>query len=157
MNAGALAARGEALLFLHADTRLPPDGLSLIQQALAQPGVAAGSFYLRFDHDHLFLRLYSLCSRINHPLFTYGDQGLFLPAEVFWQVGGFPAWSIMEDVEMLRRLQRTGRIVKIQRPVITSARRYLQNGVIRQQTLNTALVLLYHLGTSPSLLQRAYH
>ncbi|MEW5913223.1 MAG: TIGR04283 family arsenosugar biosynthesis glycosyltransferase [Thermodesulfobacteriota bacterium] len=156
MNAGAWAACGRILLFLHADTSLPPEAMGLIEQALARPGVAAGSFYLRFDHGHPFLRLYSLGSRINHALFTYGDQGLFLSAEVFWRAGGFPAWNIMEDVEMRNRLSRLGRIVKVQRPVTTSARRYLRNGVIRQQALDTALVLLYHLGASPDFLQRAY-
>jgi hypothetical protein len=76
---------------------------------------------------------------------------------VFEQVGGFAELPLMEDVEIQKSLRRIGRFVKIRHPVVTSARRFLANGIIRQQLLNTGLVLLYHAGVSPIRLKRFYH
>jgi rSAM/selenodomain-associated transferase 2 len=156
MNAGAAASRGDILLFLHADSRLPPDAFGRIRAALADPAVAAGSFCLGFDHDDPWLRAYARLSRLNHPLFTYGDQGLFLRRERFERIGGFRDLPLMEDVEIQRRLRRSGAFVKLRTPVVTSARRFLGRGVVRQQALNTGLVLLYHLGVAPHRLVRLY-
>ncbi len=156
MNLGAANAQGDILLFLHADTRLPADALAMIKQALDDPDVAAGSFCLRFDHPGRLLGFFARGSRFNHTLFTYGDQGLFVRAPAFRATGGFADIPLMEDVEIQRRLRRQGRFVKIRTPVLTSARRYLQKGIVRQQALNTALVLLFHLGVSPQTLARTY-
>jgi rSAM/selenodomain-associated transferase 2 len=157
MNQGARVAEGDILLFLHSDTLLMPGGLAMIEAFIAQTGIVAGSFCLRFDHQSPFLRLYARFSRINHILFTYGDQGLFMTRRVFEQVGGFAELPLMEDVEIQKSLRRIGRFVKIRHPVVTSARRFLANGIIRQQLLNTGLVLLYHAGVSPIRLKRFYH
>jgi len=157
MNQGVQVAKGDILLFLHSDTLLIPGGLAMIEALLAQTGIVAGSFCLRFDHQSPFLRLYARFSRINHILFTYGDQGLFMTRRIFEQVGGFPELPLMEDVEIQKILRRIGRFVKIRHPVVTSARRFLLNGIIRQQLLNTVLVLLYHAGVSPVRLKRFYH
>jgi rSAM/selenodomain-associated transferase 2 len=156
MNAGARASAGEILLFLHADCHLPAGAFPSIRAALADPAVAAGSFRLAFDREDPWLRFYAWCSRINHPLFTYGDQGLFLRRETFERVGGFPEIPLLEDVEIQRRLRREGRFIKLRDPVVTSARRFVKNGVVRQQTLNTGIVLLYYLGASPARLARFY-
>lgn len=157
MNAGARAADGaEILLFLHADSRLPEGAFATIRRVLADPAVAAGSFCLAFDRDDPWLRLYARASRVNHPLFTYGDQGLFLRRELFERVGGFPEIPLMEDVAIQRRLRKLGRFVKVRQPVVTSARRFLNRGVLRQQTLNVALVSLYYLGVPAAHLARAY-
>jgi glycosyltransferase involved in cell wall biosynthesis len=98
MNEGAKAARGDIFLFLHADTCLPPRALKMIGKVLVDSSVVAGSFSLSFDQAHFFLRLYSLFSMINHILFTYGDQGLFLRATTFVRIGGFNDVPMMEDV-----------------------------------------------------------
>ena len=119
-------------------------------------GIAGGSFSLEFDDGHPLLRFYSLFSRINHILFTYGDQGLFMRKEVFQAVGGFRNIPIMEDVDIQRRLRRTGRFVKIREPVTTSARRYRARGNVHQQIVNMMLVALYHSGVSPFTLKRYY-
>jgi len=157
MNQGARVAKGDILLFLHSDTLLMPGGLAMIEAFMTQSGIVAGSFCLRFDHQSPFLRLYARFSRINHILFTYGDQGLFMTRRVFEQVGGFPELPLMEDVEIQESLRKIGCFVKIRHPVVTSARRFLLNGIIRQQLLNTGLVLLYHAGVSPARLKRFYN
>ena len=157
MNQGVRVAKGDILLFLHSDTLLMPGGLAMIETLLAQTGIVAGSFSLRFDHQSPFLRLYARFSRINHILFTYGDQGLFMTRRIFEQVDGFPELPLMEDVEIQESLRKIGRFVKIRHPVVTSARRFLSNGIIRQQLLNTGLVLLYHAGVSPARLKRFYN
>ncbi len=156
MNAGARAATQDLLLFLHADTRLPSGVLPRIAETLADPEVTAGSFRLAFDRDGPCLTAYSLFSRINHPLFTYGDQGLFLRRELFREIGGFREIPIMEDVEIQRRLRRRGRFAKLDLAVVTSARRFVHRGPLRQQALNVALVALYHLGVEPTRIKRFY-
>jgi rSAM/selenodomain-associated transferase 2 len=156
MNAGACVARGDILLFLHADTYLPPAALPMVAGALKDHGVVGGSFCLAFDHHHPLLKLYSQMSRINNLLFTYGDQGLFLRTDTFNALGGFRNAPFMEDVEILLSLRRLGRFVKFGRPVITSARRFLKYGIIRQQLRNMALVSLFHMGVPASVLKRYY-
>ncbi len=156
MNEGAMAARGDTLLFLHADTHLPPYAFATIQEVMKDPRVAGGCFWLSFDCRNFALRIYSMLSRINHILFTYGDQGLFLRRDAFGEMGGFKDIPIMEDVEIQKRLRRVGRFVKIRYPVVTSARRFVKYGSIKQEALNVALVFLYHLGASSSFLKRFY-
>lgn len=156
MNAGAKAARGDILLFLHADTRLPPRAFEMIEETMADDSVSGGCFPLRFDDGHPILNVYGLFSRINHIFFTYGDQGLFLSAVTFFTLQGFRDIPIMEDVEIQQRLRRIGRFVKMPEPVVTSSRRFQNYGALRQQIANTALVFLYHLGVSPALLKRYY-
>jgi rSAM/selenodomain-associated transferase 2 len=156
MNAGARLASGYVLLFLHADTYLPPAGLEMIGAAMADSRVVGGAFLMNFDSPNLLLRAMSRFTRINHILFTYGDQGLFVRANTFADIGGFKSLSIMEDVEIQRRLRSRGTFVKIRHPVTTSARRFIRVGILRQQFVNTILVLLFHLGVSPSVLERYY-
>jgi rSAM/selenodomain-associated transferase 2 len=156
MNRGAEVAKGDLLLFLHADTCLPPGGLDRIETMVAQEEILAGSFSLSFDEPDLLLKLYALFSQINHLLFTYGDQGLFITRHIFERVGGFQEIPIMEDVEIQKRLRKMGHFVKIRLPVVTSARRFLTHGIIKQQILNIGLVFLYHTGFSPVWLKRFY-
>jgi rSAM/selenodomain-associated transferase 2 len=156
MNAGADLAVGDILLFLHADTFLPPDGFRLIRTAMSDPNVVGGSFSLSFDSSDLFLKFYSLCSRINHILFTYGDQAMFVGRESFRAIGGYRDIPIMEDIDIQLKLRRMGKFKKIGTPVVTSARRYLKYGVIRQQIVNTGLVILYYSGVLPAALKRFY-
>jgi rSAM/selenodomain-associated transferase 2 len=156
MNAGAAAATGDVLLFLHADTHLPADAGELVERALDDPGVVAGSFFLGFDSPHPLLRLSSIASRLNLRWATFGDQALFFRREAFERAGGFPPLPLFEDVAMQSRIRRLGRCVKIRRPVRSSARRFLRVGVLRQQLLNAGLLLAYHLGVSPRRLARWY-
>ncbi|MFN6482009.1 MULTISPECIES: TIGR04283 family arsenosugar biosynthesis glycosyltransferase [unclassified Nostoc] len=151
MNAGALAASGEILLFLHADTRLPMGFDEMIRTALQQPGIVAGAFKLRIDASLFSLRWveWGVNVRSHFYQMPYGDQAIFLTKEVFQKIGSFPELPIMEDFELMRRLKRIGRVVIIPTPVVTSARRWLQKGVFKTTLLNQIVIIAYLLGVSP--------
>ncbi|MEH1976754.1 MAG: TIGR04283 family arsenosugar biosynthesis glycosyltransferase [Nostoc sp.] len=151
MNAGAVAASGEILLFLHADTRLPTGFDEMIRTALQQPGTVAGAFKLRIDASRLSLRWveWGVNVRSHFYQMPYGDQAIFLTKEIFQQIGGFSELPIMEDFELMRRLKRIGRVVIIPTPVVTSARRWLQKGVLKTTLLNQIVIIAYLLGVSP--------
>ena len=153
---GAAAATKAHLFFLHADSLPPADARHLIEATLSQRGVIAGCFRLSFDHKHLVLAIYATMSRINHAIFTYGDQGLFLSRATYDRVGGYSDAPLFEDVDILKRLARLGRVSKRQEPMMTSARRFLRDGIIKRELTSTGLILLYALGVSPQTLARWY-
>ncbi|MEX0745483.1 MAG: TIGR04283 family arsenosugar biosynthesis glycosyltransferase [Phycisphaeraceae bacterium] len=154
MNAGAVTARGELLLFLHADTRLPFGYLQQIETILAAPGVVAGAFRLAFDDTRFALRWIESAAnwRSVHRQLPYGDQALFLPRQRFHDLGGFRELPVMEDYELIRRLRKQGRIAMAPSAVITSARRWLARGIWRTTLAHQRMILGWHLGTSPQRL-----
>ncbi|MBC6432110.1 glycosyltransferase [Nostoc sp. HG1] len=158
MNTGAVAATGEILLFLHADTSLPTGFDDMVRTALQQPGTVAGAFKLRIDAPLLSLRWVELGVNLRSHFYQmpYGDQAIFLTKAVFQQIGNFPELPIMEDFELMRRLKRTGRIVIIPTPVVTSARRWLQKGVFKTTLLNQIVIIAYLLGVSPERIRCWY-
>lgn len=160
MNAGAAVARGEILLFLHADGRLPEGSARLIEASLADPGVIAGTFRLHHDADRwvgswktVLLRLADLRSRYTrHP---YGDQGLFLLKRVFQREGGFPPRPLMEDLALSRKLAKAGRIRTLREEMRASGRRF-EAGPVRAFLFMNTFPLLDRLGVSPARLRRWY-
>lgn len=158
LNAGANAAVGSIFLFLHADTRLPKHFGDHVRRALGRPGVVAGAFPLRIDAPLRTLRMIEAAVNLRSRWLKmpYGDQAIFLPADEFYRVGGFPELPIMEDFELVRRLRRRGRIVTAPDPVVTSARRWLSVGPWRTTWVNQRVVLGYYLGVSPERLARWY-
>ncbi|MEQ1819575.1 MAG: TIGR04283 family arsenosugar biosynthesis glycosyltransferase, partial [Terricaulis sp.] len=156
LGAGAEAAGGDILFFVHADSQPPAGARHHIEAALAKEGVSAGGFSLTFDVAHPLLRFYAFMSRINHSLFTYGDQGLFLRRSTYQRIGGYRDLPLFEDVEILQRLRRIGSVVKLNAPMVTSARRFLRDGVARRELMSAGLVALYHLGVAPARLERWY-
>ena len=159
MNVGARIAQGETLLFLHADTGLPPGFVEEVRRTLDLPGVAAGAFSLRIDGEGWGLRWVERAanwrSRILH--LPYGDQGFFLKAELFRSLGGFPELPLMEDLEMARRAGRQGRIAISPLGALTSGRRWERAGVLRTTLLNQLFLLAYLLGVSPQRIAEWYY
>lgn len=154
MNAGARAATGGLLLFLHADTRLPDGFDERVRQTLARPGVVAGAFELRIDGANGSLKIIQRAAnwRSQHLQMPYGDQALFFPAAVFRDAGGFPDLPIMEDFELVRRLRRRGRIEIVTAAALTSGRRWRRLGPWRTTWINQLTILGYFLGVSPARL-----
>jgi rSAM/selenodomain-associated transferase 2/rSAM/selenodomain-associated transferase 1 len=158
MNQGADAASKEVLLFLHADTRLPKDFDKSVFRALKQPGVVAGAFELRIDSPDPVIRFieYVANRRSRYLNMPYGDQAIFMLSEVFHQMGGFPAMPIMEDFELIRRLQKKGDVITVPEPVVTSPRRWLNHGILKTTLINQLIVLSYYMGITPENIARLY-
>lgn len=159
MNLGAGIARGDALLFLHADTLLPADAAPAIRKALQDPGICAGGFSKIFDNEHFLLRGGVARSRWRYRLLRIvsGDQGLFVRASAFHDVGGFPDVRIMEEFILCKRLRSQGRLVLLSQCVETSARRFLERGIIRCYARMALVSLLYFMRVPPALLERIYY
>lgn len=158
MNKGATLAKGDILLFLHADTRLPTGFDVMIRTALQPTGTVAGAFALRIDGKVASLRLveWGVNMRSHFWQMPYGDQAIFLTKETFNKIGNFPELPFMEDFEIMRRLKRIGRITIIPVPVITSARRWLQKGIWKTTLINQIIIIAYLLGVPPQRLIRWY-
>jgi rSAM/selenodomain-associated transferase 2 len=158
MNAGARAAGGDVLLFLHADTRLPADYSGAIARALADEGVIGGRFDVRLDAPGLAYRVLerAISARSRHTRVATGDQAMFVRRETFARVGGFPLLPLMEDLALARALKRVGRVACLRETVLTSARRWQRHGVVRTVLLMWTLRLAYYAGISPTRLARVY-
>jgi rSAM/selenodomain-associated transferase 2 len=156
MNYGASLAKSSVLYFLHADT-VPPKAFSTdIAQAL-ENGYTAGCYMLSFDHDHWFLRANCWFTRFDVGAFRYGDQSLFVTKEAFRNVGGFcEKHTVMEDFHLIRRLRRAGRFAIIKKPVRTSARKYVTNGIYKTQGIFFLIFFMYQLGYPQHTLVRTY-
>jgi rSAM/selenodomain-associated transferase 2 len=159
MNAGARIATGHVLLFLHADVRLPLDASKLILSVLTDPNSVAGAFRTCTIADGRrswlgpFLHLADLRSR--YTKLPYGDQAMFVRADVFWDVGGFPEQPLMEDLELSRRLSRVGEIKTLPISVRVSGRRFLARPIY-YATLDNLMPFLYRAGVSPTRLAALY-
>jgi rSAM/selenodomain-associated transferase 2 len=158
MNAGAAIATGEVLLFLHADTRLPVGYREAIEKTLSQPQVVAGAFTLTIDGRKPALRWIEKMVDLRSRLLSlpYGDQGIFLEASRFRELGGFAPIPILEDFELIGRLKQRGKIAIVPQSVVTSGRRWEKLGIWRTTAINQAIILGYYLGFSPEQLARWY-
>ncbi|RUQ40874.1 MAG: glycosyltransferase [Candidatus Competibacteraceae bacterium] len=157
MNIGAAHARGATLLFLHADTSLPPDAAAHIKVALAG-GNAWGRFDVRISGQHPLLPVvaWAMNQRSRLTGIATGDQALFVRRAVFEQFGGFPELPLMEDIALSRRLKRHSPPACLRAQVLTSGRRWEQHGVLRTILLMWWLRLAYFLGADPHRLARRY-
>jgi rSAM/selenodomain-associated transferase 2 len=158
MNFGAQRASGDVLLFLHADTRLPPSAFDDIRSALEDQRVVGGRFDLQLDAAGPMLRLIgfmiSLRSRLSQV--GTGDQAIFVRRAIFMELGGYPDIPLMEDVELSRALKRRGAVACLRSRVVSSARRWEMDGIWRTILKMWTLKTLYLLGISPVRLKRYY-
>ncbi len=157
MNAGAAAASGDVLLFLHADTRLPADADRLILDGLARTHRAWGRFDVRFD-DGGALRVVALMMNVRSRLtgICTGDQAMFFTRAAFDSIGGFPPIPLMEDVTAATLLKRVSRPLCLRARVTTSGRRWRQHGIWRTILLMWRLRLAYYFGSDPDRLAKQY-
>lgn len=159
LAAGAAAAAGEWLLFLHADSRLQPGWAAAVEAFLQDPGNTekAAYFRLRFDSEAAGARRVERLAnwRARRLGLPYGDQGLLLSRALYQRLGGHPPWPLMEDVALVRRLGRR-RLVALPVPLLTSAARYRRDGWWRRPLRNLARLTLYFLGVPPERLARRY-
>ena len=159
MNAGASVARGEVLIFLHADTELPAQALGKIHALRERSGYVGGAFDLGIKSNEFIFRvigkLASWRSRLNR--IPFGDQAIFIRREFFNKIGGYKEIPIMEDVELMRRIKKSGNKIWIFRDrVMTSPRRWKKEGVIYCTLRNWTLQVFYFLGISPHKLAAFY-
>ena len=158
MNAGAAQARGEALLFLHADTTLPEGAAELVRDSVCAGGRVWGRFDVRIAGRHPLLavvaRLMNLRSRLTG--IATGDQAMFVQRETFVRAGGFPPIALMEDIALSGVLKRIGPPACLRACVVTSGRRWEKHGVVSTVLHMWRLRLAYFLGTDPERLARRY-
>ncbi|MHC4488682.1 MAG: TIGR04283 family arsenosugar biosynthesis glycosyltransferase [Planctomycetota bacterium] len=159
MNIGAARASGDTLLFLHADTRLPQGALKKIVDVLENPKYVGGAFDLCIDSNRWILKYISARaswrSRLNR--IPYGDQAIFMRKNYFEKIGGFRDIPLMEDVDLMRRIKKDGKEIHILRDkVVTSARRWENEGAVYTTLRNQVIVMLYYLGVSPHKLAKLY-
>jgi rSAM/selenodomain-associated transferase 2 len=159
MNAGAQAATGDVLLFLHADVRLPKDAARWIGEELSNPQVVGGAFRTwtvsEGRRSWLAPLLHLADVRSRYANLPYGDQALFVRAEAFWRLGGFPEQPLMEDLEFSRRLRMIGKIRTVPATVRVSGRRFLARPIYYTLLVNV-FPLLYRLGIPPRVLAELY-
>jgi rSAM/selenodomain-associated transferase 2 len=159
MNAGAVAAHGEILIFLHADTKLPDNALGKISRVLQDERYVGGAFDLGIDSRRLFLKYIaaraSFRSRLNR--IPYGDQAIFIRKDYFDQIGRFKDIPLMEDVDLMRRIKKDGKkIFILPDKVMTSPRRWEREGALYTTVRNQILMALFYLGVSPCRLAKYY-
>lgn len=159
MNAGAEYARHEILLFLHADTQLPEAADELIHAALAPQAARWGRFDLRLDHPHPVYRLieHSINWRSHLSGVATGDQAIFVEREYFERVGCYDRLPLMEDVTLSKKLLHFARPARISTPVLSSARRWEQGGVLRTILLMWRLRTAFFFGADPYRLAQLYY
>ncbi|MCM2465914.1 TIGR04283 family arsenosugar biosynthesis glycosyltransferase [Methanoculleus oceani] len=151
MNAGARHATGTVLLFLHVDCRIPPDAPDAIRRALEREGVIGGGFRHAFTSRDSLLSLTSwfgnlLAARTQT---FFGDFGIFIDKEAFFEIGGYEPLPYLEDVEFSRAARRHGRLVQVDRPIVVSPRRYLRKGKYRLSAVYILVMLLNMVGIRP--------
>ena len=159
MNAGAAVSGGDILLFLHADTCLPEGAAEWILAVCGQEQIAGGAFALGIDSPRPVFRWIerAVALRCRLTRIPYGDQAIFLKADVFRSLGGFGELPIMEDIDLMRRLKRQGHRVRLNGPSVrTAARRWESEGVAYATLRNLCLSTLFYLGVSPERLRRYY-
>ena len=157
MNKGAEHAGGDVLLFLHCDSVLEKGALKSVEEAMAA-GCKSGCFTMKFDSNKWLLLLIAYLSNLRVRLagIVFGDQGMFIRKDIFMGMGGFADIPIMEDLEFSGRLRRSIKPKQLENVIVTSARRFEKNGVMRTIFFMHKMKILYWMGKNPEDLNRIY-
>ncbi len=158
MNAGAETASGDILLFLHADTVLPEGALAKVKECLKDPDVIGGRFKVSLTGQAYGYRLVSWMINLRDGLtkgFT-GDQAIFIKRESFFAIGRYKEMQLFEDLDLARRMKRSGKVVRIPDNVVTSSRRWEKGGLLKTITKMWILRTLYLVGVPDRILSRGY-
>jgi rSAM/selenodomain-associated transferase 2 len=159
MNEGAKDAKGNILLFLHADTELPPHALSLIATVMRDKQYVAGAFDLGIRSERLIFRVIEVAASVRSRVtnIPFGDQAIFVRKDYFHKIGGYRDIPIMEDVDIMKRIKKRGdKIFILRNRVHTSSRRWEKEGILRCTLRNWFIQMLYLLGRSPRKLSKFY-
>jgi rSAM/selenodomain-associated transferase 2 len=157
LRMGAAVAKGDALWFLHADNRLPADPLSAMQLAF-EHGAVGGYFRFRFDRPRAWPALLlepAIAFRCRFGV-PYGDQGLFMRRNAYWNAGGHSPWPLFEEVALIEGLRRQGRFVSVRQPIHVDPRRWHRDGWWRRTWVNRNLAFAFARGVSPDRLATRY-
>lgn len=157
MNKGAFEAKGDTLLFLHADTIPPKNGFPLIHDAL-QDNSVGGAFKVTFDRGGWLMKLIEFRSNFRASAFKifFGDQAIFVRKDVFIRMNGFKNLPIMEDLEFSSRMKKQGKVALIKEPVLTSARKFLHKGMVKTYLSMGVLMIMFHLRCSFTTIKKAH-
>jgi rSAM/selenodomain-associated transferase 2 len=157
MNAGAAAASGETLLFLHADVRLGKGALDHLRRTMEDPAILGGNFDVRYEGNDWAAAAFTRINRWRRRWrIFYGDSGIFCRRPVFEKLGGYRLWPIMEDYDFARRLSKAGRLALLACPIWVSDRRWRNSGLLRTMWSWFLIQTLYSLGVPPRHLARLY-
>ena len=158
-NTGAKAASGDFFLFLHCDTRLPRNFTTHVRKILQQEGVAAGAFQLAINAHGMSYRIIEYSANLRSRLLQlpYGDQALFTKKDTYFAANGFPDQPILEELTLISRLKKLGRIIIAPAYATTSARRWQQHGIMKTTIVNQLMLVGWALGISSKRLARWYY
>ena len=157
LNAGARAARGDVLLFLHCDTQLAAGAIERLPRFLHEGVADFGAFRIRFEPPFALLDALGLLTRLARPWCCFGDQGIFVRREFLERIGCYPEIPLLEDVHWLRRAACQGRMVRSPDVAVTSSRRFVEHGAVRQTLRNLWILIRDRFGYDPSELAGLYH
>ena len=157
-NRGASTATGDVLLFLHADCEVHPESGVQIAEALKDQNVVAGAFWQRIPASGILFRWLERgnAARVHWRKLPYGDQGIFVRRDVFNELNGFPNEPLMEDLLLMRRIRKKGKVVLLDGPLTVCPRRWQKHGVIRQTIRNWSLLTAARMGVPLDRLARLY-
>ena len=156
MNAGASAASADVLLFLHSDTIPPRGSIAGLPDLLMTRQADFGAFRVRFDPPVFLPQMFAWWTRFAFSWTCFGDQGIFVRREFFRESGGFPEIALLEDIRWVRTAAKIGRMTRSPHTVVTSARRFVETGTLRQLWRNCTILLLDRFGRDPAALAGIY-
>jgi rSAM/selenodomain-associated transferase 2 len=158
MNAGAILATGDLLLFLHADSRLEPEGYRKMIASMKNSKCIGGTFTLCIESNKWSINLITLLANIRSKYFglAYGDQGFFVRREIFKSMNGFSPISICEDLDFYRRLKKKGSVTLLKEKSHTSSRRWVKEGILFTTARNILIAILFGIGFPPRKLTKWY-